>query len=242
MSIVPKQPFGLSGHNDPERAKAVGKYVHEKSGSYYLELEPSGNFVLFEDSEVIGTYEVNGSGITLFVARKPIATAKLEDGWIIDDQGDRWVRSSAPPITQEPLRREERSSAPITQEPLRQEERSSAPPITREPLRQEEPASAAAKLLGDIAPKLVQLTDDVLFADVWERKELSKRDRSLITVAALVALNRPDQLRFHLGRAVENGVLPQELIEAITHLAFYSGWPNAMTAMTVAKEFFPKAG
>jgi 4-carboxymuconolactone decarboxylase len=258
MSIVPKQPFGLSGQNDPERAKAVGKYVHEKSGSYYLELEPSGNFVLFEDSEVIGTYEVNGSGITLFVARKPIATAKLEDGWIIDDQGDRWVRSSAPPITQEPLRREERSSAPITQEPLRQEERSSAPPITREPLRQEErssappitreplrqeePASAAAKLLGDIAPKLVQLTDDVLFADVWERKELSKRDRSLITVAALVALNRPDQLRFHLGRAVENGVLPQELIEAITHLAFYSGWPNAMTAMTVAKEFFPKAG
>jgi hypothetical protein len=100
MSIVPKQPSGLSGHNDHERAKAVGKYVHEKSGSYYLELEPTGNFVLFEGSEVIGTYEVNGSAITLFVARKPIATAKLEDGWIIDDQGDRWVRSSAPPITQ----------------------------------------------------------------------------------------------------------------------------------------------
>ena len=97
-------------------------------------------------------------------------------------------------------------------------------------------------MLGDFAPKLVQLTEDVLFADVWERKELSKRDRSLITVAALVALNRPDQLRFHLGRAVENGVRAQELIEAITHLAFYSGWPNAMTAMTIAKELFSKAG
>ena len=235
MSIVPKQPSGLSGHNDHERAKAVGKYVHEKSGSYYLELEPSGNFVLFEGSEVIGTYEVNGSAITLFVARKPIATAKLEDGWIIDDQGDRWVRSSAPPITQERLRQEQ--PAPATN-PLRQEQ----PAPATNPLRHEEPASAAAKLLGDFAPKLVQLTDDVLFADVWERKELSKRDRSLITVAALVALNRPDQLRFHLDRAVENGVLPQELIEAITHLAFYSGWPNAMTAMTVAKELFSKAG
>jgi 4-carboxymuconolactone decarboxylase len=235
MSIVPKQPSGLSGHNDHERAKAVGKYVHEKSGSYYLELEPSGNFVLFEGSEVIGTYEVNGSAITLFVARKPIATAKLEDGWIIDDQGDRWVRSSAPPITQERLRQEQ--PAPPTN-PLRHEQ----PAPATQPLRHEQPASAAAKLLGDFAPKLVQLTDDVLFADVWERKELSKRDRSLITVAALVALNRPDQLRFHLDRAVENGVLPQELIEAITHLAFYSGWPNAMTAMTVAKELFSKAG
>jgi 4-carboxymuconolactone decarboxylase len=247
MSIVPKQPSGLSGHNDHERAKAVGKYVHEKSGSYYLELEPSGNFVLFEGSEVIGTYEVNGSAITLFVARKPIATAKLEDGWIIDDQGDRWVRSSAPPITQERLRQEQ--PAPATNSLRHEEPASAAQPLRQEqpapatqPLRHEEPASAAAKLLGDFAPKLVQLTDDVLFADVWERKELSKRDRSLITVAALVALNRPDQLRFHLDRAVENGVLPQELIEAITHLAFYSGWPNAMTAMTVAKELFSKAG
>jgi 4-carboxymuconolactone decarboxylase len=101
--------------------------------------------------------------------------------------------------------------------------------------------SGAERMFGDFAPKLVQLTDDVLFADVWERKELSKRDRSLITVAALVALNRPDQLRFHLGRAVENGVKEQELVETITHLAFYSGWPNAMSAMTIAKELFSKA-
>jgi 4-carboxymuconolactone decarboxylase len=155
----------------------------------------------------MGTYAVNGGVITLFVAGKPISTAKLEDGWIIDDQGDRWVRASVQPITQQTE-------------------------------RQNEPASAAAKLLGDFAPKLAQLTEDVLFADVWERKELSKRDRSLTTVAALVALNRPDQLRFHLRRAVENGVRKEELIEAITHLAFYSGWPNAMTAMTIAKELF----
>jgi 4-carboxymuconolactone decarboxylase len=70
---------------------------------------------------------------------------------------------------------------------------------------------------------------------------LSKRDRSLITVAAPIALNRPDQLRFHLGKAVENGVKKEELIEAITHLAFYAGWPNAMTAIQLAKELFEKA-
>jgi len=101
--------------------------------------------------------------------------------------------------------------------------------------------SAAEKMLGGFAPKLVELTDQVLFGDIWERKELSKRDRSLITVAALVALNRPDQLRFHLGRAIENGMKEQELIEAITHLAFYAGWPSAMTAITLAKELFSEA-
>jgi len=101
--------------------------------------------------------------------------------------------------------------------------------------------SPIQKMLGDFAPKLVELTDNVLFGDVWERPELSKRDRSLVTVAALIALNRPDQLRFHLGRAVENGVKEQELIEAITHLAFYAGWPSAMTAIMVAKEIFSKA-
>jgi 4-carboxymuconolactone decarboxylase len=96
-------------------------------------------------------------------------------------------------------------------------------------------------MIGGFASKLVELTDGLLFDDVWERKELSKRDRSLITVAALVALNRPDQLRYHLPLAVQNGVKEQELIEAITHLAFYSGWPNAMSAIMVAKELFSKA-
>lgn len=102
------------------------------------------------------------------------------------------------------------------------------------------PSDGAKKLIGDFSPKLVELTDQVLFDDVWERKELSKRDRSLITVAALIALYRPEQLRFHLAKAVENGVKKEELIEAITHLAFYSGWPNAITAIMLAKELFQK--
>lgn len=90
--------------------------------------------------------------------------------------------------------------------------------------------------LSEIAPKLSELTRQVLFGDVWERPELAKRDRSLITVAALIALNRPEQLRFHLGKALENGLTKDELIEAITHLAFYSGWPTAMNAIKVAQE------
>ncbi len=101
--------------------------------------------------------------------------------------------------------------------------------------------SAAQKIIGDFAPKLVELTDRVLFGDVWERPELSKRDRSLITVAALIALNRPEQLRFHLAKARDNGLTKEELIEVITHLAFYSGWPNAMTAVMTAKEVFSNA-
>ena len=101
--------------------------------------------------------------------------------------------------------------------------------------------SALQKMIGDLAPKLVELTDNVLFGDVWERPELSKRDRSLVTVAALIALHRPDQLRFHLNRALENGLKKDELIEVITHLAFYSGWPNAMSAIMIAKEVFSKA-
>jgi 4-carboxymuconolactone decarboxylase len=100
--------------------------------------------------------------------------------------------------------------------------------------------SGAQKLMGDVAPKLAELTDDVLFGDVWERKELSKRDRSLATVSALIAMNRPDQLRFHLQRAVENGAKKEELIEVITQLAFYSGWPNAVSAITTFKEVFSK--
>ncbi len=94
--------------------------------------------------------------------------------------------------------------------------------------------------IGDFAPKLAELTDDVLYGDVWERPELSKRDRSLVTVAALIAMNRPEQLRSHLVRARENGVTEEELIETITHLAFYAGWPNAVNAISVAKEVFEK--
>ena len=81
------------------------------------------------------------------------------------------------------------------------------------------------------------MTDNVLYGDVWERPELSKRDRSLVTVAALIALNRPDQLRSHLVSARENGVTQEELIETITHLAFYAGWPNAVTAIALPRKF-----
>lgn len=93
----------------------------------------------------------------------------------------------------------------------------------------------AQKLIGDFSPKLVSLTDDVLFADVWERPGLSKRDRSLITVAALIAGGNTEQLPGHLSRAMANGVTGTELVEAITHLAFYAGWPRAMSAVTIAK-------
>ena len=100
------------------------------------------------------------------------------------------------------------------------------------------PVSNAQKLLGDIAPKFAELTDEVLFGDVWARPGLSQRDRSLITVAALVALYRPEQLRAHLARARDNGLSQDELVEAITHLAFYAGWPSAVTAIGVAREAF----
>lgn len=109
------------------------------------------------------------------------------------------------------------------------------------------PPSAAApnqtraqQLMGDIAPKLADLTDNVLFGDIWERPGLSKRDRSLVTVSALIALNRPDQLRSHLARARDNGVTEEELVEAITHLAFYAGWPSAISAVSVAREVFAR--
>ena len=93
------------------------------------------------------------------------------------------------------------------------------------------PTSYGRQAMGDEAHKLAQLTDDVLFNDVWERPELSRRDRSLITVAALLALYRQEQLPGHLARALENGVQRSELIEAITHLAFYAGWPAAHSAI-----------
>jgi 4-carboxymuconolactone decarboxylase len=100
--------------------------------------------------------------------------------------------------------------------------------------------TAAQRIMGDFAPKLAQLTDDVLYGDVWARPQLSPRDRSLVTISALVALNRPDQLRSHLVRARDNGVTEDEIVESITHLAFYAGWPSAVTAVTVAKEVFGK--
>lgn len=96
--------------------------------------------------------------------------------------------------------------------------------------------SRAQQLLGDTAPDLVRLTDEVLFGDVWANPGLSQRDRSLVTVAALVSLYRSDQLGSHLQRALANGLTKDELVQAITHLAFYAGWPNAMTAIALLKK------
>lgn len=98
--------------------------------------------------------------------------------------------------------------------------------------------NAAREKARAVVPKLIDLTEKVLFGDVWERPELSKRDRSLITCAALVALGRGEQLRGHLGRALDNGVTKDEISELITHLAFYSGWPTAMSAAFIAKSVF----
>lgn len=96
--------------------------------------------------------------------------------------------------------------------------------------------SRAQQLMGDFAPKLADLTDDVLYGDVWARPELSPRDRSLVTISALVAMNRPDQLRSHVALGLRHGVTKEEVSEAITHLAFYAGWPSAVTAVRVARE------
>jgi len=98
--------------------------------------------------------------------------------------------------------------------------------------------SSAQRLLGDFAPALVGFTDDVLFGDVWKRTDLSPKERSLVTVAALTTSGNTDQLVFHLDYAKQNGNSEAELIEAITHLAFYAGWPKAMAAMTAAKRVF----
>ena len=96
--------------------------------------------------------------------------------------------------------------------------------------------SGAQKLYGHIAPQLAELSDRVLNGEIWERKELSKRDRSLVTCAALIATGKTEQMSAHFPRALENGVTKQELIEVITHLAFYTGWPNAVSAALRAKE------
>ena len=98
--------------------------------------------------------------------------------------------------------------------------------------------TTAREEVRHVAPKLIELSEKVLYGDVWERPGLSKRDRSLITVAALMALYRPDQLKVHTERALANGVTREEIGEVITHLAFYAGWPSAMSAAKIAKQVF----
>ncbi len=105
-----------------------------------------------------------------------------------------------------------------------------------------QPTSSAREAIRGTVPKLAEISDRLIYGEVWERPGLSKRDRSLITVATLLALGRDKQLEGHLARALANGVTKNELSELITHLAFYAGWPAAMTAALVAKEVFEKAG
>ena len=106
----------------------------------------------------------------------------------------------------------------------------------------EEKIPSPRNAFADVAPALGDYTADVLFGDVWERPGLSKRDRSLITVATLVALYRVNEMPFHFKRALENGVTRDELVELITHLAFYSGWPTAATAVSIVRRVFEEAG
>jgi 4-carboxymuconolactone decarboxylase len=104
-----------------------------------------------------------------------------------------------------------------------------------------QPTSPAREAIRDTVPKLAEISDTLIYGEVWERPGLSRRDRSLITVAALLAMGRDKQLEGHLARALANGVTKDEIGELITHLAFYAGWPAAMTAALVAKDVFVKA-
>lgn len=113
------------------------------------------------------------------------------------------------------------------------------------PLALDEKTEAArAKTVGEqfgaVAPGLVDYTTDYLFRDLWLRPDLAPRDRSLVTVAALIASGQVAQVPYHLNRAMDNGLTQEQAAEVITHLAFYAGWPNAMSALPVAKEVFAK--
>ena len=111
------------------------------------------------------------------------------------------------------------------------------------PLNEAAEADRAARVggqFGNVAPGLVQYTTDVLFRDLWLRPELAPRDRSLITVAALIASGQVAQMPYHLNRAMDNGLTQPQAAEVITHLAFYVGWPNAFSALPVAKDVFEK--
>ena len=102
--------------------------------------------------------------------------------------------------------------------------------------QEQSPIEETMQKRKEFAPKLMELTEEVLFGDIWERPGLSKRDWSLITVATLVALYRTNELPSHIARARENGIRKDELVELFTHLAFYAGWPSAMTAINIAMQ------
>jgi 4-carboxymuconolactone decarboxylase len=101
-------------------------------------------------------------------------------------------------------------------------------------------ASNVEQLFGKIAPGLVQNTTEVLFRDLWLRRDLAPRDRSLVTVSALIATGQVAQITYHLNRAMDSGLTQRQAGEVITHLAFYAGWPNAFSALPVVKDVFEK--
>jgi 4-carboxymuconolactone decarboxylase len=162
-----------------------------------------------------GTKHWHGAGLTS--AMTHIAIVESLDGKGVD-----WMEKVSDAQHAAPVRAQE------TAQPVRRATNDGAQP------------SRAQQLMGDVAPKLAELTDGVLLGDVWTRPGLSRRDRSLVTVSALVAMNRPDQLRSHLSLARENGVTRDELVEAVTHLAFYAGWPSAVTAVGLIREALPQ--
>lgn len=104
------------------------------------------------------------------------------------------------------------------------------------------PPAGGRDAVRSTVPKMIEVTENVIYGDIWERPGLSKRDRSLVVLATLIATYRPEQLRGHLARALDNGVTKDEIAEIITHLAFYSGWPGSMTAARIAKEVFEERG
>lgn len=117
------------------------------------------------------------------------------------------------------------------------------PAETPPPLPLDEAAEGLRKqrvgdLYDSVAPGLVGYTTDYLFRDLWLRPDLAPRDRSLVTVAALIAAGQVEQVGYHLGRAMDAGLTQEQAAEVITHLAFYAGWPNAMSALAVAKDVF----
>jgi 4-carboxymuconolactone decarboxylase len=117
-----------------------------------------------------------------------------------------------------------------------------APPpgalLTLEPGPEAKRRAAVDAGVGEVAPELARYTNDVLFGDLWRQSDLSPRDRSLVTVAALIAQGQAAQLPFHLNRAMDNGLTQAQAAEVVTHLAFYVGWPKAMSAVPVLKDVF----
>ncbi|QJU58689.1 carboxymuconolactone decarboxylase family protein [Sphingomonas sp. AP4-R1] len=108
-------------------------------------------------------------------------------------------------------------------------------PVTDEPTN-------ARKAFGDLAPQLAEITDKILFGTVWADESLSPRDRSLVTITNLAALYRVNELPFHLGKGIDNGLTKEEIVAAITQTAFYAGWPPAMTALQIARKVFDERG